>query len=197
MTKHFDVFLSYSSQDEAVARTLYEQLQAHGLTCWWAGNHESIPAGEDYRNAIIRGLGTSRSMVLLLSLAANRSPHVSREINLADDQRIPILPILIQAVPHAERSPQIEYLLAGCQFYDVFSGKIEDHIDQILRAIRYHIGHPPAPTRSTPTDRPIHPIQTGPENVGGQTGWPEIAAYRFTEMVKNGSIGTLLQSPWR
>src|SRR5262249_11449818 len=61
----YDVFISYSQKDEAVAQVVCKTLEAQKIRCWIAPR--DIPPGAVWQGAIMRGLGSSRMMVLIFS----------------------------------------------------------------------------------------------------------------------------------
>src|SRR5262249_31946565 len=91
-----DVFLSYSTQDAPIAERLYRSLVEAGLACWMAGH--SIAPGEPWDEAIMAALPASRLVVLVLSAHADASHQVRKEIEIADNRRIPVLPVRLEAI---------------------------------------------------------------------------------------------------
>jgi TIR domain len=80
-----DIFISYSSKDEAIARLACERLEQTGYSCWFAPR--DIPAGEFFAGQIIQALRESRFVLLFFSEHSNASAQVVREINFAVSQR--------------------------------------------------------------------------------------------------------------
>ena len=75
------VFISYASQDVAVAEKLCAALEAASLPCWIAPR--DVRAGESYAAAIVQAINSCRMLVLVLSKSAIESSHVLREIERA------------------------------------------------------------------------------------------------------------------
>src|SRR5438045_3090755 len=63
----YDVFLSYSSRDKEVVRSVAERLRGDGLKVWW--DEWEIRAGDSIPSKIEDGL--ERSRVLVLCMSAN------------------------------------------------------------------------------------------------------------------------------
>jgi hypothetical protein len=65
------VFISYASQDAAVAAALVEALERHDIPCWIAPR--DVKAGALYADAIVRAISGARAFVLVLSKNASAS----------------------------------------------------------------------------------------------------------------------------
>ena len=81
MAKIKQVFISYDSEDTQFAHRLASDLQQLGVRVWIAP--ESIRPGEDWVDAINRGLGESSHMLVVLTPAAVSSRWVRTETNVA------------------------------------------------------------------------------------------------------------------
>jgi hypothetical protein len=75
------VFISYASQDAAVAQRLCATLEAAGFPCWIAPR--DVEAGALYADAIVRAINEAKAVVLVLSASAIGSDHVAREVERA------------------------------------------------------------------------------------------------------------------
>ncbi len=70
------VFLSYASQDAAVANSVVEHLEQLGLRCWMAPR--DVKPGAQYADAIVGAINEAKAVVLVLSGSAVASSHVGR-----------------------------------------------------------------------------------------------------------------------
>ena len=113
LTAHWDVFISHASDDAAAALSICGQLEALGLRSWMAPR--DIAPGAHYAESIIDALERSAAVVVLLSPAALRSPHVLREIERAVSLRRTLLPVRLVDV---QAQGALAYLLSGCQWLD-------------------------------------------------------------------------------
>jgi len=68
------VFISYASQDAAVAAALVEALERQGVACWIAPR--DVKAGALYADAIVRAISGAKAFVVVLSQYAIASSHV-------------------------------------------------------------------------------------------------------------------------
>ena len=108
------VFMSYASQDAAVASSIVEFLEQHGRKCWIAPR--DVKAGAVYADAIVRGINDANALVLVLSASAVASAHVGREVERGASKRKPIIAFRLDGAPlnHA-----LEYFLSESQWIDV------------------------------------------------------------------------------
>lgn len=84
-----EVFISYSTGDASTADRLCEFIEGQGISCWIAPR--DIPGGSKWPAAIVKAIQGARAMVILISAHSSTSQQVSREIEIADDRRIPII----------------------------------------------------------------------------------------------------------
>jgi TolB-like protein/tetratricopeptide (TPR) repeat protein len=108
------VFISYASQDAAVAERLCATLEAAGLPCWIAPR--DVEAGALYADAIVRAINEAKAVVLVMSASAIGSDHVAREVERAASKHKPIIAFRIDA---AALNPGLEYFLSNSQWIDV------------------------------------------------------------------------------
>jgi TolB-like protein len=108
------VFVSYASQDAAVANSIVESLEGQGLKCWIAPR--DVKPGAQYADAIVRAINEAKALVLVMSGSAVDSAHVAREVERAASKRKPIIPFRIDA---AGLNPELEYFLSNSQWIDV------------------------------------------------------------------------------
>lgn len=138
------VFISYSQADKQAADRICEILEQGGVDCWIAPRN--IPAGTTWANSIVRGIERSRAMVLVCSENANQSRQMSRELQLADDHKLPIIPIRLSS---AEPSGDFRYFLDNTQWFDAFPGTMDDHAERLLRAVKAALLPPGERTAAT------------------------------------------------
>jgi TolB-like protein/Flp pilus assembly protein TadD len=109
-----DVFVSYASQDVAVANSVVEHLEQHGIRCWIAPR--DVKPGAQYADAIVRAINEAKTLVLVLSQSAIGSSHVGREIERAASKHKQVIALKIDA---AALTPGLEYFLSESQWIDV------------------------------------------------------------------------------
>lgn len=126
----FAAFISHSSKDSEFAEEIQLRLEEQGLACWIAPRN--VRVGQEYGEEISRGINRSRCLVLVLSSAANESPSVRREVELATKAGKPIFPVRIEDVAP---SPKLEFFVSIIQYIDVWHGQLSTHIQTLIDAI--------------------------------------------------------------
>jgi TolB-like protein/tetratricopeptide (TPR) repeat protein len=109
-----DIFVSYASQDAAVANSIVENLERCGLRCWMAPR--DVKPGAQYADAIVAAINEAEAIVLVLSQSAVASSHVAREVERAASKHKPIIAFRIDA---AALNRALEYFLSNSQWIDV------------------------------------------------------------------------------
>jgi hypothetical protein len=113
-TSSSDVFVSYASSDAAVAKSIVENLEQHGIRCWMAPR--DVKPGAPYAAAIVQGINEANGLVLVLSASSVHSHHVAREIERAASKHKKIIAFRIDAAP---LNAELEYFLSKSQWIDV------------------------------------------------------------------------------
>lgn len=105
------IFISHSSRDAEVAAKICDFLEDKGTKCFLAPR--DIHSGREYAEEIINGIDRASAMILIMSEAANTSPHVLREVERAVSKGIPILVYKLEEVV---LSKSMEYFLMTHQW---------------------------------------------------------------------------------
>ena len=145
-----DVFISYSSQDKAVADAACAGLEARKIRCWIAPR--DVLAGTEYAEALLNAIEDARAMVLIFSAHANGSPHVRREVERAVSNGKIILPFRIENVLP---SRAMEFCLGNTHWLDALTPPLEMRIAELVSSIG-RLLEPTAkqPATSVADDRP-------------------------------------------
>lgn len=151
-------FISYASQDAAIAAALVAALERHGVACWIAPR--DVEAGALYADAIVRAIGGARTFVLVLSASAIASSHVGKEVERASSKKRPILAFRIDTAP---LTPAFEYFLSESQWIEAQAENAEAVYAKLIGAIRKSAlaapGNSPAVTPSAGTAPAARPIR--------------------------------------
>ena len=128
-----DVFISHSSKDAEISGTICRALEDRGLQCWIAPR--DIGPGENFQEAIVRAIRAAKVMVLIFSANANDSAEVKKELVLASQHKLSVIPVRLEDVVPAEA---FAYELSTRQWVDMFAtsanavGRVGDQIAQML-----------------------------------------------------------------
>jgi hypothetical protein len=110
------VFLSHSSKDKNVAETICRALEARGIECWLA--LRDVRPGENFMAAIVQAIRGAKAMVLIFTSHANESEEVKKELVLASQQRLVIIPVRTEDVLPDDA---LSYQFATAQWVDLFN----------------------------------------------------------------------------
>jgi hypothetical protein len=109
------VFISHSSQDRRIAMRVCEALERFGLGCWLASR--DIGPGDNFQEAIVRAIRTVRVMVLVFTGNANNSNEIKKEIALASQHQLAVIPLRAEDVMPSDA---FLYELSTRQWVDAF-----------------------------------------------------------------------------
>ena len=90
------IFISYAGRDLKTAGELCQALEAAGFTCWMASR--DIPPGENFQIAIVRAIRAAQVMVLVFTQHSNHSEEVAKELALASQTRLRVVPLRMDDV---------------------------------------------------------------------------------------------------
>jgi len=101
------LFISHSTRDGGpIAQQLSAALEAAGHRCWIAPR--DVKPGVPYPGQIVTAIESSAGLVLLVTPAANESPDVLQEIQLASTARKTIAPVIVSG---CAPGPDLRYYL--------------------------------------------------------------------------------------
>jgi len=126
-----DVFISYSSKDKPIADAICARLEAAGIRCWIAPR--DIAAGEDWPAAIAQAISQGQALVLVFSAHSNSSEEVGRELFLAADHKLVIIPFKIDDV---EPEPGKQYYLARTHWLDALNPPTLEQIQNLVDCVK-------------------------------------------------------------
>lgn len=126
-----DVFISYSSKDKPIADAICAHLEAAGIRCWIAPR--DIAAGEDWPTSIAQAVSQSQALVLVFSANSNSSEEVGRELFLAANHKLVIVPFKIEDV---EPVPGMQYYLARTHWLDAMNPPTLEQIQSLVDCIK-------------------------------------------------------------
>ncbi len=160
------VFISYSSEDKAVAFDACRALESAGLTCWIAPR--DVMAGRPYSGQIIEAIRRAQAFVLVLSRKSDESRQVLREIERAAHSRLHLIAFRIEDF---EPSDDLAYFLSVEHWLNAFEGvSPETHFPELLQ-------HTSALLREGVSD--IQEVQTKPGPGAEPAGTERFANYHI------------------
>lgn len=123
------VFLSHSTKDRTTAETICGALERRGLKCWMSSR--DIGPGENFQVTILRAIRRASVMVFVFSGNSNNSDEVKKEIAIASQNKLIVIPVRIEDVVPEEA---FQYELATRQWIDMFDNW-EQSIDRLVSQI--------------------------------------------------------------
>lgn len=120
------IFISHSSTDYKIAEKVCKYIEENGHQCFLAPR--DIRPGYVYAQELVEGIDRCDCMLVLLSAAANESPHVLREIERAVSKKIKIFVYRLEEIT---LSKPLEYFLMSHQWLDYK----KENYEEILRCI--------------------------------------------------------------
>jgi phosphate/phosphite/phosphonate ABC transporter binding protein len=126
-----DVFISYSSQDKAVADAAVAALEAEGIRCWYAPR--DVPPGSDWGESIAEAVESGRVFVLIFSAGANRSQRVLDELNLAINHEAAVLPFRIEQL---DPSGAMLLHLSTRHWLDAHTPSWDTHLEELVESVQ-------------------------------------------------------------
>jgi hypothetical protein len=148
MSRHL-VFISHSSRDHPMAAEACRALEQAGFPCWMAPR--DILAGTTWSASIVDAIRDARAMVVLVSAAANASGQIVRELTIAADQGLSIIPLCIDG---AKPSGSLEYFLTAQHWLDAGTGPGRQ-IPELVRAVGLALEQQPL-IDPHPDPTPVH-----------------------------------------
>jgi TPR repeat protein len=125
------VFISFASKDRSMATTICEALEHRGIGCWIATR--DIGPGENFQSAVFDAIRSAKVMVLIFSTNSDNSDEVKKEIVLAGQCRLNVIPVRVEDVtPHGA----FAYELATRQWVDLFEDwerSLQRLVEQIVK----------------------------------------------------------------
>jgi hypothetical protein len=145
-----DIFVSYCTKsDRNAAYELVAYTESRGIECWIAPR--DVQGGMEWAAEIVNAITMAKVMVLIFSSSANSSPQVRREVMLAVDRGVRVVPFRIEDVIPAA---SLEYFLGGHQWLDAFPPPLEPHYAKLVVCLNTLL--------ATPTNPPARPEVRSP-----------------------------------
>jgi formylglycine-generating enzyme required for sulfatase activity len=163
-----DVFISFSSKDTDAADKIRHGLETRGIKCWIASR--DVAPGADFGESIVNAVEAAAVMVLVFSTNCNNSDEVKKELVLAGEYQLAVLPVRIENVVP---SGAFRYQLTIRQYLDLFQdwdANMAKLADQIARLVAARADRPGQTVviQNTPP-QPSQPPQSAADPITPQT----------------------------
>ena len=165
------VYISYAVRDKVVADAACACLEARGIRCWIAPR--DMPPGLSRADALARAIGAAGVFVLVWSASSNASEQVIREVALATEARIPVLPFRIQDV---QPSKEIGYFVRTIHWLDALTSPLEKHLRTLADSVQRLLGIPHL--EAAPDQAVQHVVHAPPAPQPQPPGYDVFISYR-------------------
>ena len=194
----YDVFISYSSHDQKIVEGLCAYLEQHKIRCFVA--YRDIPRGVVWARAIVDALDESRMMLVVFSEHFNNSDQVDREIELASEDKKPILTFRISddAFKGAKK-----YYLKNLNWIDAFPnpekvfGCVAENVASLLGVQLSHTTTQTVRTTSKQEVETVHSVKTYKVGDYYDDGKKQGVVFDVSDDGKHGKIISLYQKHLR
>ena len=124
-----DVFISYTSADERIARFVHDHMAAEGVSVFLAS--VSLKPGDKWTPEVFKNLNSAKWVVFLASRAACSSPYVLQELGAAMASQKKLVPVIWDIAPTELPGWVSQYQVLN------LSGKTFDHLrDEVVEISR-------------------------------------------------------------
>ena len=135
------VFISHSSKDRKTALTICGALEHRGVRCWIASR--DVRPGTNFEESVVQAIRLARVMVLVFTANANNSDEMKKEIVLAGQHRLVVIPVRAEDVVPNDA---FAYEFATRQWIDLFENW-ENAIEGLVSQIEFTLGEHPDPQK--------------------------------------------------
>lgn len=149
----YDIFISYSSKDQAKVSSYVSFLRRHGYSVWI--DQVGISHGHEFPEEITKAIQNCSILLFFSSINSNSSKWVKRELVFADKHNKMILPICLDP---SEYNQSLQLLLSGVEHIEEFSKSEEDVKKTILISVEREIGNKDH-QESCPVTKQVCPIE--------------------------------------
>ena len=189
----YDVFISYSTLDQKVVEGVCAHLEQHKIRCFVA--YRDIPRGVPWARAIVEALDESRMMLVVFSGNFNNSEQVDREIEIANEDKKPILTFRItdDAFKGAKK-----YYLKNLNWIDAFpepSRVFGRMLEDVCKLLDIKLEQQPV-TNSEQKQQFVQPAQPSQSQVAKPQPQPAVKAYKVGDYYDDGTKQGVVFDVW-
>ncbi len=127
-----DIFVSYSRRDSELVQLFVDKLTGLGYSVWI--DKDGIESGDAFKKVIVRAIKEARCVVFFSSADSNSSRWTAKEISIAVNKDIPIVPVKLDK---AEYNEDLEFDLIDLDYTDYsIPSQREGQMQRFLRSIQ-------------------------------------------------------------
>lgn len=138
--------------------TLCSALENRGIKCW-ISSRDILP-GENFQVAIVRAIRQAKVMLLVFTANSNNSDEMNKELALASQSKLIVVPLRIEDVTPNEA---FAYEFATRQWIDFFADW-ELAVEQLAQRIQNATNQPTAAVADAPVDEVSQPAVPTPND---------------------------------
>ena len=127
------IFIRYAKVDKEFADKIAHDLRKNGVQIWQGKN--AIKPGEDWASAIQRAIIEADAIIFISSKSSASSTLIQRELQLAKDNDVTILPIVLDYLGF-KNMPKILYGITWIDFRKDYDKTLQNLLDRIPIDIR-------------------------------------------------------------
>lgn len=127
------VFISHSSHDRAIVDRVLAVLGSADIPYWFSARPSDLAPGSEWDDSIVAALEASAVVLLIFSRRANESRWVKKEIALASDLEIDIIPVRIEDV---KPTRGLAAHLVTVNWISAYPGDVENFLPPVVRQLQ-------------------------------------------------------------
>jgi hypothetical protein len=124
------IFVCHASADRPITDRICTALRKRGLVLWMSSR--DVRPGENYQEEIVRAIHAAKVMILIFTANANASDEIKKELALAAQRRLMVIPIRIANI---EPNAALSYELSTRQWIELFKDRESAMKDLVTRLI--------------------------------------------------------------
>jgi hypothetical protein len=162
---NYDVFVSYSTKDKAVADAVVFALEKKGIRCWYAPR--DIKAGASWGETITEAISHCKLMLLIFSGSSNQSKRVQEEVYYAISEEKTLIPFRIE---NLDPTGAMRLHLSMLHWLDAYQPSWQANIERLTNSVSISLALS-APTRDA-EEEALAPVVSEPMKVKAKkTSW--------------------------
>ncbi|MBE5996763.1 MAG: toll/interleukin-1 receptor domain-containing protein [Lachnospiraceae bacterium] len=157
----YDVFISYSTANKAVADAVVADFEQHNIRCFYAPRN--IPPGVEWASAITAALNAASVCILIFTAESNASKQVKNEVAMAFNAEKTIIPFKLT---NEALSDEMQYYLARVHWLDATTGLRSRKIQELRETVQRTLHKTPEPEHGKPGTATPGGVKPGTANPG-------------------------------